>query len=204
VSIGEISSAIACIRLADGSCGTGFSVDIDSKRYLFTNNHVIADHPTATTAKIWFNYQSKKGYKPPDVQLDLSFFWTDVEMDVTVILLKGALHLIEAFEVDRDLKIEQSEYDSDEQVITKGGLMEAWGHPNGEPLTKTADGYVLHITDVYRMFYNTSTQRGNSGSPVLLMGTKTLVCIHHTGYEDCNEGTLITCVLDAVEVSQCT
>ena len=199
--MGMLSAAIACIKLADGTFGTGFCLEIKSKRYLFTNNHVIPDVDVARGAEICFDYTRDRGYEPPNVQLDFAFFWTDIDLDCTVIRLTGDTHTIDALKFDPRIKIEESEFDGDDNVIMKGSQVEVMGHPGGRPLQKTANGYVLFIDGVERLMYNTATLPGNSGSPILKYGTDIVIGLHHTKHPSFNEGTVMLIIFNIIQVS---
>lgn len=160
--------AVARVRLADGSSGSGFLAE---DGLFITNHHVLPSANVASSAVAQFNYeQSVEGLDEAyeDVRFDPARFYTSEEDDWTAVGVEG--HPEEKWGC---LPFEST-------MVDVGTPVNIIQHPGGGP--KQVSFYsniVVHVSDG-RLQYLTDTLSGSSGSPVFDLEWK-LVALHHRG-----------------------
>ncbi|MDI1480391.1 trypsin-like peptidase domain-containing protein [Polyangium sp. y55x31] len=161
--------AVARIRVADGSLGTGFLVEED---LLVTNHHVLRDREAAAGAILNFNHQKTADGRDAEVEegrLDPgSFFATSEEDDCTIVEVHGnptarwgAIALRSA-PIKRDDRV---------NIIQ---------HPGGDQKQLSFFHNLVEYVGAGRVQYLTDTLPGSSGSPVFDKDWQ-LVALHHSG-----------------------
>ena len=161
--------AVARIRVADGSLGTGFLVEED---LLVTNHHVLRDREAAASAILHFNHQKTADGRDAEVEegrLDPgSFFATSTEDDCTIVKVHGnptarwgAIALRSA-QIKRDDRV---------NIIQ---------HPGGDQKQLSFFHNLVEYVGAGRVQYLTDTLPGSSGSPVFDKDWQ-LVALHHSG-----------------------
>jgi hypothetical protein len=163
------SRAVAKVRRADGSAGTGFLIPGGT---LITNNHVLPDVTVARGATAIFNYQATaEGLSAAADERRLAldgWFRTSVEDDWSAVRVAGdpqavwgALNLVPT-------------------IVKPGDRVNIIQHPGG--LQKQVSFYsnVVVFVGENRVQYLTDTEPGSSGSPVFDKDWN-VVALHHSG-----------------------
>jgi V8-like Glu-specific endopeptidase len=163
------SRAVAKVRRADGSAGTGFLI---SGGTLITNNHVLPDVRVARGATAIFNYQdTAEGLSAAVDERRLAlddWFRTSVEDDWSAVRVAG------------DPQVAWGALDLVPTTIRAGDRVNIIQHPGG--LQKQVSFYSNFVVFVgaNRVQYLTDTEPGSSGSPVFDREWN-VVALHHSG-----------------------
>lgn len=183
----KMSKSVCRIVLKDSQgltmgYGTGFLV---SSEVIITNNHVLPDIDSATTALAEFNYQNDENFNiGPVYKFDLDperFFITDKELDFTLVALNPTS--------DSGKKLD--EIPCIELKPQKGKVLEEEyvaiiQHPKGGLKSiSIRENQVKYLFDNF-IQYTTDTKNGSSGSPVF-NDQWLVVALHHSGVPDPNK-----------------
>lgn len=209
-------SAHAVARVIDGKrrpLGTGVMV---SPWLFMTNNHVIADAQSATSASIQFNYQLDIDDVPAAVtefRLDpATFFWTSAENELDVSLIAvGPRKAGEGNLAD----FGWCPLSSAQDKHAEGDHVTIIEHPDADykQIALRDNRVIGRGKQGITLYYAADTLHGSSGSPVF-NDQFSLVALHHAGGghndteledgqpvpEQCNEGIRISAIVDALRV----
>lgn len=161
--------AVARVRLASGSIGSGFLIN---GRLLITTHHVIPDAGEARLAEIDFNYQkTPDGFDAPVDCYHLTpdtFFKTSKDDDWTVVAVSGNPEAkwgsLELADID----------------IAVGERVNIIQHPAGGPKQISFFHNTVTFVGNDRVQYLTDTLPGSSGAPVFDKHWR-VVALHHSG-----------------------
>ncbi len=164
--------------------GTGFMI---SPRLFITNNHVLPNRADAHYSHVEMNYQlDDKGnlQNPVSFNFDVSsFFYTKVELDMTVVAIKGNT---ETEGIGWNRLIEE------EGKVMVGEYMNIIQHPDGRPKELSFRSNRLMDVLPYFLHYETDTEPGSSGAPVYNDQWE-IVALHHSGVPQRNsDGKILT------------
>lgn len=161
--------AVARIKLADGSLGTGFLTD---ENLLVTNNHVLPSAAAACEAVAQFNYQkTTSGLDEPIDELGFvpaEGFVTSIDDDFTIVRVAGAPNAKWGALAVRPA------------VIGVGDRVNIIQHPGGDQKQLSFFANVVVHVGAGRIQYLTDTMPGSSGAPVFDRAWN-LVGLHHSG-----------------------
>jgi len=163
------SRSVAKIRRADGSAGTGFLI---RDGMLITNNHVLPDPATASTATAMLNYQQMANGLSAEVDerplAPDALFKTSVDDDWSAVQVAG------------DPQAKWGALDLAPAQVKTGDRVNIIQHPSG--LQKQISFYsnVVVFVGGNRVQYLTDTEPGSSGSPVFDKEWN-VVALHHSG-----------------------
>lgn len=161
--------AVARIKGADGSLGTGFLVTGD---LLVTNHHVITSRAAAAGATVQFNYQKTVDGRDAEMEelpLDPEvFFATSAADDCTIVKVTG-----EPSARWGAIELEPARIQADARV----NIIQ---HPGGDQKQLSFFHNLVVFVGDGRVQYLTDTLPGSSGSPVFDKDWK-LVALHHSG-----------------------
>ena len=196
--ITEASKAICKISIEmNGKKGhaTGFFMKVllsnNIYRFLVTNYHVISEQ--LINKKIEIELHNKETvYLKLDLK-NIHFF--DGQLDVTVIQISDDLY--EILEIVDFLDCDMNYLNGYDQYKNQGVF--ALGYPFGQEIVNSV-GKISEI-NVYEFCHNIATDRGSSGSPVLLLNNSKLIGIHKQGnyIKEINEGTFIGIIIDKLK-----
>lgn len=164
-----LEAARAVVRLAvPPYVGTGFLV---APGLMMTNHHVIGSPDEAARTQVWFRYQLGLDGLPEATQAatcapDRAFF-TDADLDVTVVAIEGAPEDVAPLRLSRGLP----EVDDRVAIIQ---------HPGGNLKKISMQNNFVAYADATILQYTTSTEPGSSGAPVF-DDDFGVVAIHHSG-----------------------
>ena len=160
--------AIARIKLADGSSGSGFLIDGNT---LITNHHVLPNKEAAATAGAQFNYQltaertnapiDEHHFKPETFRTSEADDWSAVAVDGDPVAKWGAIPLART-------------------AVKVGDRVNIIQHPAGGPKQMSLIANVVAFVGGGRVQYLTDTLPGSSGSPVFDSDWN-IVALHHSG-----------------------
>lgn len=175
--------------------GTGFMV---SPHLLMTNNHVLENESAAATSVVeWDYYVRRDGSKEPTFECRLAprrFFYTSQSLDFTLVAVewpgddprrnRGWLPLVGA---------------SGKALV--GEPVNIIQHPQGGPMkVALRANRILDVLDNY-LHYETDTEPGSSGSPVLNDQWQ-LAALHHSGVPKQVNGSIVWVANEGVRISQ--
>jgi V8-like Glu-specific endopeptidase len=161
--------AVARIRVADGSLGTGFLIPGD---LLVTNHHVLRDQEAAANATVQFNYQ--KTVEGCDAELEdlrfdpAVFFATSRDDDCTIVKVAGAPSTRWGTIALQPARL---------QIGDRVNVIQ---HPGGDQKQLSFFHNLVAYVGEGRVQYLTDTLPGSSGSPVFNKDWQ-LVALHHSG-----------------------
>jgi hypothetical protein len=161
--------AVARIRVADGSLGTGFLIPGD---LVVTNHHVFRDRNAAVGATVHFNYQKTvEGSDAPVDELRLdpdAFFVTSANDDCTIVKVAG-----EPSARWGAIELQPARI----QVNDRVNIIQ---HPGGDQKQLSFFHNLVVYVGEGRVQYLTDTLPGSSGSPVFDKDWR-LIALHHSG-----------------------
>ena len=174
---------------------TGFFMEVllsDNKyRFLVTNYHVISEQ--LINKKIQIELHNKKTVY---LELDLkNIHFFDGKLDVTVIQIRDDLY--EILKIVDFLDCDMNYLNGYDQYKNQGVF--ASGYPFGQEIV-TSVGKISEING-YEFSHDIATDKGSSGSPVLLVCNSKLIGIHKQGnyIKKINEGTFIGIIIDKLK-----
>jgi hypothetical protein len=163
------ASAVARIRSADGSLGTGFLITGD---LLVTNHHVLRCREAAAGTTVHFNYQKTVEGRDAEVEeLELDpgvFFATSSEEDCTIVKVRG-----EPSARWEAIELQPASVRIDDRI----NIIQ---HPGGDQKQISFFHNLVVYVGEGRVQYLTDTMPGSSGSPVFDKDWR-LVALHHSG-----------------------
>jgi len=180
----KASKSVCQVVCSDGSKGTGFLL---KDGYLMTNSHVLPDIKSAVSAKIIFNYEDDVIGHPRKTSEYLlvekgAAFSPENELDYAYIKIKDnpETHISQWGFLELDTF-------SDPQ---KGQPVNIIQHPLGESKQIALTANKIIAVDKPKLFYQTDTEEGSSGSPVFNSDWK-VIALHHAGRTKKNGGLII-------------
>ena len=169
------------------SKATGFFLNsLNQNKYLITNNHVINRDIVAFYSNIYIEIYDGKHLKLNLKNIFNYIKFYEKPIDITIIKindLKEICSYVEFLDIDYNIKKDYNIY-LYENVFT-------FGYPLGNDI-ECAPGKIVSISDKEFM-HNCDTERGFSGSPIILASNSKVVGIHKEGIIDkkLNAGTLL-------------
>ena len=174
--------------------GTGFFCDISSKKMkaLITNNHLLDEDFFQRNKEII--YYTKENVKRV-INLELNrFIYTEKDLDFTIIEILKEDNIINFLEIDENINTKNY----------KNNKIFCYQYPLGGKLFYS---HGIHLGSLQKFFlYSIGTDKGSSGSPILLLGNRKLIGLHKAGYsKDKNKdnkkniGIPINLILDKID-----
>ena len=169
-----------------------FFYDSYKNRFLITNHHVIYPETIRLNPNITIEIYDKKTFdlNLSSKQINIQFFYT---LDITLIPINN---INELFDKVKFLEIDLN-YKKGYQVYLNNDIITL-----GYPLGKTVEccpGKITQITD-NEFKHNCDTDKGSSGSPIILASNLNVIGIHTGGVIKTNEsfnlGTFIGTIMD--------
>ena len=155
---------IKTIYKSEKEFGTGFFLDYNSFKYLITNFHVITKIIKNIEIEIWDKTIIKMNLNNRDI------IYLPNPKDITIIKIKqNEINNIQYLSIDLNYSKGYQFY-KDKEVFTAG-------YPKGEKLA-AGNGKIKGILNEYEFYHNIPTERGSSGSPIILFNTLTVIGIH--------------------------
>jgi V8-like Glu-specific endopeptidase len=180
----QYSKSVCQVLVADGGKGTGFVLE---DGYLMTNSHVIPSKKLAKSAKLIFDYEedlSGNLRKTSEfiLEADDAKFSPMEELDYAYIKIKdnpsNPLSQWGYLEIDA---FSEPRIDQPVNIIQ---------HPLGQSKQIALTANKIISIDNHKLFYQTDTERGSSGSPVFNNEWK-VVALHHAGITEEDGGLVI-------------
>jgi len=177
--------------------GTGFFCELKIKgqkiKGLFTNNHVLNQNDIQIGKKINFNIKDIE----KDINIEKSIqitkerlTLTNIELDYTFIQIFNNEPYNNFFKIDKGINSENpfKEYESDDFCIIQ--------YSNNE--LSYCEGKLKKIENNY-LFYSIATDKGSSGSPLIVYSRNlNVIGIHYMGGEELNRGIYFKYILDDI------
>ena len=191
-TVDKVRKSICKIKIYDDNdnikFGTGFFIIYLERKFLITCFHVINLEVKEFEIEIW-NKKTKM------IELKNRYFnFIEKNIDITVIEINNNDIFIEEIEfLDYDLNYIKGYYQYKNIDIF------SLGYPNGDKL-KSDSGIIKEI-DGAEFYHNINTQKGSSGSPIILFTTLKVIGVHKQGDIEINlnVGTFIGEILNAIE-----
>ena len=191
-TVDKVRKSICKIKIYDDNdnikFGTGFFIIYLERKFLITCFHVINLEVKEFEIEIW-NKKTKM------IELKNRYFnFIEKNIDITVIEINNNDNFIEDIEfLDYDLNYIKGYYQYKNIDIF------SLGYPNGDKL-KSDSGIIKEI-DGAEFYHNINTQKGSSGSPIILFTTLKVIGVHKQGDIEINlnVGTFIGEILNAIE-----
>lgn len=186
-----ISRAVGRIVIGDSAgrpagYGTGFRI---SPRLIMTNNHVLGDKETARQSIMQFDYiigLDGKDVMELEVRLDPdAFFQTDERLDFTIVALEAR----SAQDARLDERIWLPLLREPGKALDREPLNIVQHPLGGRQMIAFRHNETIGIFDDF-FHYETDTEPGSSGSPVLNDGWQ-LAALHHSGVPDTDPVTKV-------------
>ncbi|MDB4222926.1 endonuclease [Granulosicoccus sp.] len=161
--------------------GTGFMI---SPTLMMTNNHVIADHATASMCALEFDYYETRGGGISDTEVyslnPKLFFETDEDLDFTIIAVESVS--TKGLELSRGWSPLIPE--SGKALVSE--RVNIIQHPDGGPQKLALRSNTIVDVPGDFLHYVSDTRPGSSGSPVYNDQWE-LAALHHSGVPNTNE-----------------
>ena len=188
----ELSKNSVCKIINGGKYGTGFFCNISSKhiKVLITNNHVL-DQNFLDQEKTLYYLDGECIKKNINIEGD-RFKYTDENLDCTIIeILEKEDKILHFLEGDENL----DNYKNMQILIFQ--------FPEGRGLSM-APGLITN-QKANKIFYECSTDKGSSGSPLILADNRKVIGLHRGVYKDCNirEGIPIKLIINMIYSISC-
>ena len=170
----QMKNSICKIIKCDGEKGTGFFCRIPCNNYnllpvLISNNHVLNEDDIQNNKKIEFTINDDR--KSRSIKIDKNRIkYTNEELDVTIIEIKPKEDKIDNF-LDIDFSIEK-----DLENIYNNKSIYILHYPKGTN-ANVSFGLTKKLIDS-QFIHQCSTERGSSGSPILLLDSFKVIGIH--------------------------
>ena len=153
--------------------GTGFFVDFDSRKYLLTNYHNISKETKKIEIEIW-----DKSHFILNLNNRFLIYLPEEEKDITILFLKNnEIEKIEYLYFDLNYSTGYYQYINNDIF--------AVGYPYGYKLA-SGGGIIKKILNECEFHHNIPTDRGSSGSPIMLYNTLKVIGIHKQGDTNAN------------------
>jgi hypothetical protein len=158
--------------------GSGFFIEIDMKDILFkkcllTNNHILNENDIKLNKEIIIEYRNKK--ERIKIKENRKVY-TNEELDYTCIEILDSDNIKDYFKIDENI-IEYSieKYKNKEIFILQ--------YPKGNEISFSS-GIILGIKD-NKIIHNSSTNKGSSGSPIILRNSdNSIIGLHYGSNQD--------------------
>jgi V8-like Glu-specific endopeptidase len=181
----QASKSVCQVLREDGGKGTGFVL---KDGYLLTNFHVLPDKNTVRAAKIIFDYEEDllgnlRKTSEFFLEEDDSKFSPVKELDYAYVKIKNNTDNLLS-----NWGYLQVDTFSDPQIDNPVTIIQ---HPLGgtKQIALTANKIIRIDRDRHKLYYQTDTERGSSGSPVFNNEWK-VIALHHAGKTE-DEGGLV-------------
>lgn len=183
----KMSKSVCQVVRADNNKGTGFVL---LGGYLMTNFHVLPTTEKMKTAKIVFDYEEDMlgtVRTTSEFSLDETHAYSSPlqELDYVVVKIKDnparPLSTWGSLEIEKFLEPQN------------GSPVTIIQHPLGQTKQIALTANNIINTDGKKLFYETDTERGSSGSPVFNMDWK-VIALHHAGKTEEDGGLVVNSV----------
>ncbi len=180
----KMSKSVCQVVRADNNKGTGF---ILPGGYMMTNFHVLPTREKVKAAKIIFDYEEDMlGTLRTTSEFLLdethAYFSPLQEFDYTIVKIKDnpahPLSTWGSLEIEKFLEPQ------------KGTPVSIIQHPLGQTKQIALTANNIINVDGKKLFYETDTERGSSGSPVFNMDWK-VIALHHAGKTEDDGGLVV-------------
>ena len=183
--IGKTSKSV-CKLSHKNIYGTGFFMKYNSLDFLFTNYHIISKELINESIKLELHDKKEIVIMLKNDIRKIKFF--EPPLDVTV---------IQIIEKDKIEDIDYLDYDqnySNGFRLYKNENVFSSGYPFGEKL-QTGIGHIINV-DGYEFEHDIPTEKGSSGSPIILSSNQKIIGIHKLANRNYNQGTFIGAIID--------
>ena len=161
--------------------GTGFFMWVNGNKCLITNYHVIDKEKNNKTITI-----EKFNNKKAEIKLNDKYINYFDKLDITIININDNEDIIKDIKFlyyDLNFKLGYNQYINNEVFALQ--------FPKDN--TELASGKIIEILDDFEFGHNIDTEKGSSGSPIILINTSKVIGIHTQGDKENNSnyGTFI-------------
>ena len=161
--------------------GTGFFMWVNEKKCLITNYHVIDKEKNNKTITI-----EKFNNPKTEIKLNDKYINYFDELDITIIDINDNEDIIKDIDFlfyDLNYNLGYNQYKNNEVFALE--------FPKDNP--EFASGKIKEVLDGFEFEHNIDTEKGSSGSPIILLNTSKVIGIHKQGDTDShsNYGTFI-------------
>jgi hypothetical protein len=173
-----------CKIIVESKTGTGFFCkipfpdDCNLLPVLITNNHVLEEKDIEINKKIKFSLNDDEQSKEITITSERKTY-TDKKYDTTI---------IEIFKNEEDI-IKYLDYNFDDDFVTKNSQVYIIQYPKGDKASHSTG--MLSNIDNYEILHKCDTDKGSSGSPILLLDNFKVFGIHKGARLNLNLGTVL-------------
>jgi len=182
----RILKSICKLNFGKGKATGFFLNSLSQNKYLITNNHVINRDIVTLYSIINIEIYNGMNFELnlKNIQHCIKFY--EKPIDITIIKinnLRGICNLVEFLDIDYNIKKDYNIYIY-ENVFT-------FGYPLGNDI-ECAPGKIIAISDI-EFEHNCDTEKGFSGSPIILASNSKVIGIHKEGIinKKVNAGTFL-------------
>ena len=182
----------AACQLITGN-GSGFfcKFKLNNKiiKALFTNNHVLNADLIKDNSIIYITHKDKS----KEIKLTSNRFkFTNEEYDYTCIEIFDNEGYDDFFEIDDNINCNNP----DHQYRNK--LCVLFQFPGDEDLS-FGEGIIKGIINDYQIIHNITSDKGSSGSPIVLSDNLKVIGIHRGSFNDSNQGIFFNFILNDIQ-----
>ena len=182
----------AACKLITGK-GSGFfcqfKMNNKTMKALFTNNHILNKDLIKDNSSILIRHNDKI----KEIKLTSNRFkFTNEEYDYTCIQIFDDEGYNDFFEIDDNINC-----NNPEQQYTKK-LCVLFQFPGDEDLS-FGEGIIKGIINDYQIIHNITSDKGSSGSPIVLSDNLKVIGIHRGIFKDSNQGIFFNFILNDIQ-----
>ena len=182
-----------CKLITGNGTGTGFFCKfiINNKpmKALFTNNHVLKEDLIKNNSNILIRHNDEI----KEIKLTSNRFkFTNEEYDYTCIQIFDNESYNDFFEIDDNINCNNP----DHQYRNK--LCVLFQFPGEEDLS-FGEGIIKGIINDYQIIHNITSDKGSSGSPIVLSDNLKVIGIHRGSFNDSNQGIFFNFILKDIQ-----
>jgi hypothetical protein len=182
----------------EGWTGTGFFMKVEKFTktfyFLISNHHVITKDMAFDKSDIIISIENGKKYQ---INLDgrrRALICLSSPIDISAVeILPSDKMFDEILFLSYDINCGKGQYN---QYINKNIYI--LQHPGGQT-THVSSGKILKILNGYELAHSADTNKGSSGSPIILTSNNKVIGVHKSGAYDNNRGTFIGKLLEYVK-----